>query len=109
MRWEVVLENILVGGIDPPVPRDEAVELLTAFFPKSKEGAEACFRDLVLLDLEGLHQGIRVAVEVAGVAVVVPHEGLRSAEYAALRVFESGGDDSLELEGEDVRGLFREW
>jgi hypothetical protein len=48
-----------------------------------------------------------VPVEVAGVAVVVPHERLGAAQDAALRVFKSGGDDALELEREDVRSLAR--
>lgn len=77
-RW-IVFENIWAGGKQESVASDEAVEFFAAFFPEGKEGAEAVFRAVVLLDLESLHQGGGVAVEVAGVAVVVAHEGLGAA------------------------------
>ena len=44
-------------------------------------------------------------VEMAGVAVIVPHESFRPAENAALRILKCGGDDSLELERKDIRSL----
>jgi len=36
----------------------------------------------------------------AGVAIIIPHERLHPAEDVTLGVFEGGGDDALELEGE---------
>lgn len=46
-----------------------------------------------------------MAVDVAGVAVVVSHEGFCATKDAALGVVKGGGDDALELEGEDVCGF----
>ena len=44
-------------------------------------------------------------IDVAGVAVVIPHECLGAAQDVALRVVEGGGDDALELEGELIGGF----
>ena len=98
-------ENFRVRGIDPAFARDEAVELLALLFPKREERTQARFLARFLLDLESFHQRGRVPVEVARVAVVIPHEGLGRPQDALLRIGESGGDHALELERELVRGL----
>ncbi len=101
----VFLEDVLVGGVDAAAACDEVVEFLAFFSTEGEEGCEAGFGDGFLLDLEGFHDGVGMAVEVAGVAVVVAHEGLGAAEHVFFRVAEGGGDDALEEEGEDVRGF----
>ena len=103
----IVFENIGVGGEQASVPGDEPVEFLAVFFAECQERADAGFGAGFLLDLEGLHQGGGVLIDVARVAVVVAHERLGAAQDVALRVVEGGGDDSLQLEGELVGGLAR--
>ena len=93
------------GGKQAAVAGDEAVEFLAAFFAEGEERADAGFGAGILLDLERLHQRGGVLIEVAGVAVVIPHEGLGAAQDVALRVVEGGGDHALELERELVGGL----
>jgi hypothetical protein len=101
----VLFEDVLVGGVDSAAAGDEVIEFL-AFFPAEGEvGCQAGFGDGFLLDLEGFHDGVCVAVEVAGVAVVVAHEGFRAAEDVFFGVTEGGCDDALEEEGEDVGGF----
>lgn len=101
----IVFENFLVFRIDPAVASDEAIELLAFFSAEGEEGTQPALGNRVLLDLEGFHDRVGVIVEVASLAVIVPHERFRAAENAAIRIIECGGDDALELEGKNVRGF----
>ena len=101
----VLAENFAMGGEKSAIAGDEAVEFFSAFFAEGEERANAGIRARILFELEGLHQRGRVLVDVAGVAVVIPHEGLGATQDVALRVVEGGSDDALELEGELIGGF----
>jgi len=57
---------------------------------------------LGVLEFEDFENGFGVVVNVAGVGVVVAHEGFDAAEDGFFRVVELIGEDALEAEGEDV-------
>jgi len=103
----ILLENVGVGGINPSFPGDEAIEFLALFLAECQERSDAGVSLVFLLDLEALHQRAGMLIDIAGVPVVVPHEGLGAAEDAFLGIGESGGDDALQLESELVGGLVR--
>ena len=94
-----------MGGKKPAVAGNETIEFLAAFFAEGEELANAGIRARILFELEGLHQRSRVLIDVAGVAVVIPHEGLGDAQDVALRVVVSGGDDALKLKRELIGGF----
>ena len=101
----VLTKNFAMGGKKPAVAGNETIEFLAVFFAEGEKRADAVFGTRILLELEGFHQRGRVLIDVAGVAVVVPHERLGAAQDVALRVVESGGDDALKLKRELIGGF----
>src|SRR5690606_28254256 len=102
----LLLEDAFVLRIDQSSLGIEAVEGFHRIMLTGEELEDGNALGVIAGDLElkGLHQGGAVLVKVAGVAVVIPHEGLAAPQNILSGEVELGGHHALEAQGENVAG-----
>ena len=90
-------ENTARVGVKHAAFRVKAVEAFRPLGRRREETEQTGSAGGLQLGHHAVHRGGCDAVDIAGVLVIVPHEGFDAGQHVLLRVFEPRGDLALEV------------